>query len=182
MKEEKVGLTPTNWILSIIGIILLSCVIILPPVFRTVFKEEEKEEEKPAPIYTTTCYKNGILGESFTDNITLTFKHQNSKISEVSKKTIRTYTDPILYQEVKTDYGRLVTAFINVNGYDYSANPNDDNSEFTINELYDLNTFRTTMIVIEGDTEPTEVKSSYQLNDSITLIKQELTNDGYTCE
>ena len=109
-------------------------------------------------------------------------KHQDLKISEVSKETLRTYIDPLLYQEVKTSYGRLVTAFININGYDYSANPNDDNSQFTINELYDLNTFRTTMIVIEGDVEPTEVKSPYQLNDSITSIKQELINDAYTCE
>ena len=41
MKENN-GLTPLNWVLSIAGILVLSCLVILPPVFKIAFKEKEK--------------------------------------------------------------------------------------------------------------------------------------------
>lgn len=39
-EEQKVGLSTMNWILCILGIVFFSSFIILPPIFRVVFKEE----------------------------------------------------------------------------------------------------------------------------------------------
>lgn len=45
--EQKVGLSKVNWVLSILGILFFSMFIILPPIFRAVFKEEEPDFEPP---------------------------------------------------------------------------------------------------------------------------------------
>ena len=130
MKKEKIGLTTTNWILSILGIILFSCFIILPPVFRVVFKEEAKtpEEETVYPNITTICYKDKISGIEYIDNEKISFQHQNSKIKQITKEISRKYNDPLIYQQKKQSYGVLVTAFSIISGYSYSITPNDNDA------------------------------------------------------
>lgn len=184
MKQGKIGLTTTNWILSIIGILLLSLLIILPPVFRVVFKEEEKnnkEEKITYPTLTTTCYKENLETTTSIDTETYIFQHQNNEIKFYTKSTTKNYNDPTNYETSKQDYGRLVTAYSVLNGYTYSVNPNDENLSLIIQENYDLEIFKSTMIVIPDTTEPTEVSSTYPLNALITSIEDELTADGYLC-
>lgn len=184
MKKQKIGLTTTNWILSILGILLLSCLIILPPVFRVVFKEEPQkvpEPEPDIPTIITTCQKENIMELEYVDNEKLIFYHQNDKIKTFNKETNRIFNDPLIYQQNKQSYGVLVTAFSMISGYDYSATPNDNDSTINIIETYDLNHFAPTMIVIPGDTEPTSIKSDYELNESIVNIKENLTANGYLC-
>ena len=41
--DDKKGLSIVEWLFSIIGIIFFLCLIILPPVFRVVFKEKPQE-------------------------------------------------------------------------------------------------------------------------------------------
>ena len=183
MKEQKVGLTTKNWILSILGILLLLCVIVLPPVFRIFFEEEEvlPEPDLGEPIVTTICSKDGLENVDYVDGEILTFEHQNLKVKQFTKKTNRIYNDPLVYQQNKQSYGVLVTAFSIITGYDYSATPNDDMSSINIIESYDLNNFKDTTVVIPGDTESTSISSSYQLDSSITTIKEELVANGYVC-
>lgn len=183
MKKEKIGLTTTNWILSILGIILFSCFIILPPVFRVVFKEEAKtpEEETVYPNITTICYKDKISGIEYIDNEKISFQHQNSKIKQITKEISRKYNDPLIYQQKKQSYGVLVTAFSIISGYSYSITPNDNDANIQIIETYDLTYFTPTMIVVPGDTEPTSIKSDYELDESIINIKEKLTASGYYC-
>ena len=59
MKKKKSGLTATNWVLSILGILVLSCFVILPPVFRVFLKEEEAPAQKKI-VAMTTCRKEQI--------------------------------------------------------------------------------------------------------------------------
>ena len=40
MKNEKIGITPMDWALSIAGILVLLCFIVLPPVFRVALKDK----------------------------------------------------------------------------------------------------------------------------------------------
>lgn len=184
MKEQKTGLTTTNWILSILGIILLTCVIILPPVFRTFLKEEVVEETPnlDLPIISTICYKEKISGTNYEDNITFVFSHQDKKLKEFSKKTDRTYLDPLVYQDEKQNYGKLVTAFSIIEGFDYTATPDDNNSQVIIRENYDLKNFKATVIVVPGDTDTTEISSTYLYDDSINTVLSSLKSDGYVCE
>lgn len=183
MKQEKVGLTTMNYILSIGGILLLSLVIILPPVFRIVFKEEivKSEEKEEYLILTTTCSKENIVTNNTNENENYIFQHVNNKIKSYTKITQKTYLDPSTYEVDKQDFGRLVTAFSILNGYSYTVVPNDEDNHLTIKENYDLEIFTPTMIVIPNDTEPTAVSSEYSLNQSIDEIKIELSTNGYLC-
>lgn len=183
MKEQKVGLTTTNWILSILGILVLSCFIILPPVFRNFLKEEVVEEppKEEVIVGTTVCQNQSIPATDYTDNVTLTFTYENQKIKGVIKNTVRTYSDSLVYQERKLTYGKLVTAFSIISGYEYSATPEDDTSSVLINEEYDLANFKPTTIVVPGDENPTAITTDYQLNDDISKVKEYLISNGYTC-
>lgn len=182
MKNKKVGLTIKNWILSILGILLLLCVIVLPPVFRMFFEEKVlPTPDLDVPIVTTTCSKEGLEDVDYIDSEILTFEHQNLKIKQISKNTNRVYKDPLIYQQNVQSYGILVTAFSIIAGYKYSATPNDQNSSIGIIEVYDLTNFKATMIAIPGTDEVTSIESEYQLDQSITTIKEELIAKGYAC-
>lgn len=183
MKERKVGLTTTNWVLSILGILVLSSIIILPPILRAYMQEEAVEEppKEEIRIGNTICQNESLINVNYVDNVTLLFTHQNEKIQSFTRDTIRTYTDPLIYQEEKSIYGKYVTAFSIISGYEYRATPNDDSSSVRIGEKYDLTTFRPTTITIPGDENPTAITTDYDFNTDITTIKDYLTKNGYTC-
>lgn len=182
MKKEKIGLTPINWILSVLGIILLSCIIILPPVFRVVFKEEEIIElPEEAIIEELTCTKNNIILNGYTAEVTYNFNYYKDQIQTYSKKTTSTYTDYVLYDTDKQTYGRYTGAFNILSGYEYLMEPDDVNYILTVSEDYDLAIFKNVVITIPGDTEETKVTSIYTMSDSMTQVKNNLINDGYIC-
>ena len=183
MKKEKIGLTPINCFLSILGIILLSCVIILPPVFRVVFKEEEIIElPEEAIVEELTCVKDKIKEEGYTNDITYSFSFYNDQIHEYTKKTVSTYTDYVLYDTDKQAYGRYAGAFSILSGYDYLMEPDDVRYVLTVTEDYDLSIFKNTTITIPGDTEETKVTSMYNITDSMNQVKTTLTKSGYNCK
>lgn len=211
MKNQKVGLTAKNWMLSILGIIVFSLVIILPPVFRVVFKEEvvtPPTNEPALPITTTTCYLENIIREdntesmieednteniteednteniiekNYTESETLVFEHRGTSIEQYTRRTEKKYTDPTIYDEERQNYGSLVPVFSILSGYRYSVTPNDSLFLLTITEIYDLTSFENSTFIIPGDSEATTVTSEYQLHDSITKIQEELTTNGYVC-
>lgn len=183
MKEKKIGLTVTNWILSILGVLVLSSFIILPPVFR-IYMKEEVEEEPPREeikIGTTTCQNEHLVNVGYVDSQTLVFTHHNQKIQSFNRDTVRIYEDPLVYQEQKSMYGKYVTAFGILAGYEYGATPNDDTVSVKIHEKYDLSIFKSTTITIPGDEKPTAITTDYDLNANIVTIKDYLTTNGYTC-
>lgn len=184
MKEQKVGLTTTNWILSILGIIILSCLIILPPVFRVYFKEEVivKQEEEEIMVGVIACQNENISSTDYNDSVTLTFNYEDQKIKSYTKNTVRTYIDPLVYQEEKAFYGKLVTAFSVISGYNYNVTPQDDTSSFSIIEDYNLADFQPTTILVPGDENPTAITTSFQLNDDISVVKEYLASNGYSCQ
>lgn len=184
MNEQKVGLTTINWVLSILGILVLSCFIILPPVFRSFMKAEEIIEEPPkveVKSGTTICQNDNINAVGYNDSVMLSFFHQDYKIKSFTKNTLRTYYDPLVYQIDKLDYGKYVTAFSIIAGYEYSATPNDDMSSISISEVYNLTNFKPTTIVIPGDENPIAITTDYRLDDNISNVKEYLTATGFIC-
>lgn len=183
MKEEKIGLTTTNWILSILGILLLSSLIILPPIFRVVFKEEEKQEIKDEIIIEKiTCEKKNIISATYREDINLVFYYYKDRIRTYSKSASRTYNDYILYESDKQKFGRYVTNFSLLTGYTYSIDPDDEMPAISISEEYDLGVFKSTTITIPGENEEVTVTTAYTNEDSMNKIKNDLINDGYTCK
>lgn len=180
--NKKVGITLKNWILSILGIIILSTFVILPPVFRLVFKDKPIEKpNKVYPMLTTTCVKNNINSSDNTNSITVTLNYRNSQLKNYSKVTEKVYEEPSDYEKFKKDYGRLVTSSKIIDGFDYKLDLNDDDSILLITEDYNLGTFVTTAVVLPGDSKSTPIESEYVFDQSITVIKQKLTTNGYVC-
>lgn len=74
-KEKKVGLTPLNWILCIIGILFFMSFIALPPMFRAFISDEENiggttpnnpsSTATPVVTKTTICTKTEIDSEEY---------------------------------------------------------------------------------------------------------------------
>lgn len=183
MKEEKTGLTVTNWILSIGGILILLCLIILPPLFRVLLPEEEAIPlpETKVVIGSTTCTNSNVEGIGYIDNVTLDFTHTDSKITNYTRSYLRTYQDQNEYQSMKYTYGQYVSEFNLLSGYTYSANFDDDTSSIQIQEIYDLSTFTPTTVKLPGDEQPTAVTTEFEYNDDINSIKTKLLSNGYTC-
>ncbi len=180
MRNQKVGLTTTNWILSILGIIILSCFVVLPPVFRIFLKEDEGPMNEDVSGITT-CHKEGIENVDTIDDEIISFSHRNRKLLNYQKITTRTYIDPMVYQALKPTYGQYTTSFNMITGYQYSIHLEDDHSSVQITERYDLSTFRPTTITVPGEENPTAITSTYQLNDDIDKWKEYLVTYGYVC-
>ena len=185
MKEEKVGLTVTNWLLSIGGIIVLLLLIILPPVFRTVFKEKEIVKEIVKEYITTgtlICQKDAIMNTDYKDNEALIIKYKNNDIESYTVRIERTYQDPNVYEIDKITYGRYTTAFNEINGYNYAATFNSDNSSVMIVSDYNMKEFLPTTVTIENIDEPVAITNHYLLGDNLETTNNNLTTNGYACE
>lgn len=185
MKKEKVkiGLTPLNWVLSIAGILLLSCLIILPPVFRVFIKEAKVVEEIPEQIIIEklTCSRKNYRVGSHVENDLLTFNYYKDKIRTYTRKREMSYQNLDQYELDKQSFGRLTSAYDILEGIKYSVNTDDTETKIVVSESYDLGVFKKTYIIIPGDTEETEVDSKYTLEDSVNAIKNDLEKNGYTC-
>ena len=121
MKNEvKVGLTGLDWALSIGGIILLLCVIILPPVFRATFKDDKKEEDVPKVVIEhLTCKKLNYMSEGAMNDSVYEFTYLNDHIRTYSIKKTMSYQALDTYDAAKQSFGRLNTAYSLLDGLEY---------------------------------------------------------------
>lgn len=192
--QEKVGMTLLNWILSILGIILLIILIAIPPIFRVVFEEEpvienkpsnEVEEIKPSEQnkiddtkYTKiTCIKQTTHTE-YIENTILILAHDNEQLKVLTEDITHTYLldskdSESMYTEEKLAC-KNKPEYDSITGFNYSCNTTNDSIETT--KKYDLNTFRNTT-----DQLISEVNPSFILNQNITEITTSLISEGYTC-
>ena len=182
-KEEKIGLTPLNWILSILGIMVLVALIVIPPVFRVVYKEEVVEEEIPEiPVLHLSCTKKNYVYEGAYNNDTYTLNAANDRLTTYTLKKEMTYDSLTKYDEQKQLLGRLNTAYSLINGLKYSVSANDSNMKITVVEEYNMGTFKPTSITIPGDENEIRVNAPYTTSESVKEIRFDLENDGYTCK
>ena len=186
MKEEKIGLSKVEIALSVIGIFLLSCLVILPPLFRVVLKEKKEviDEPKPIDIKVLTCTKLNYYSQDATvkENDTYTIKYYKDKVRTYSIKKERIYSDPLPYGEAKEAAGKQSTAYNLVEGIDFTVNPDDTGLKIVATENCDLSIFKPTTVTVPGDTDPTKVMSEYTTKDSVEEIKSNLESDGYVCK
>ncbi len=183
MKNEKIGITPIDWALSILGILVLVCLVVLPPVFRVAFKEKAKPVDPDQPVIEhMSCTKNNFAGKGYITNDTIDFTYIGNRITKYDRKIDMTFSDLTVYEQQKQDYGRAVTMYSFVNGVKYVVTPDDGNLKIKVDENFDLSVFQPTSITIPGDTEETQVTSEYSRNDTVSEIKADLTASGYSCK
>lgn len=182
--KEKIGLSKVEWILSIVGIVVLSCFVILPPAFRIFLKEEKVVEDIPKEIdiLTLTCTKKNYYSGVVRKNDTYTIKYYKDKVRTYNIKLESIYTDPVPYDEEKQKEGHLSTAYNLVEGISYTVNPNDANLKITTEEDCDLSVFKSTTVTLPGDSVETKINSVYTTKDSVEQIKRDLQSEGYVCE
>jgi len=194
-ENKKVGLTTLNWFLSISGIIILSLFIILPPVFRTVFKEEviiEENEpvEEKEPVQNNgiddtnylkvTCTKQNPLVD-YNETSQIILSHENNALRILTINSNRTYLNTKESESAYTDSKLLCSSnkdvLSSISGFNYNCDITDTNINETIK--YDL-------AVFEVNNLPTDklnlFSPNYTLNQDITVIQNLLINDGYTCQ
>ncbi len=184
MKKEKVGITPLDWALSIGGIAILACLIILPPVFRIVFKEEAKPIEDNQPVVEyMTCTKNNFVTDGHMTNDKIEFTYIGSRISKYNKTMEMTFNDVVSYEQTKEIYDKEAAKYSFIkNGATYVVNLNVDDLKITVKEDYNLGIFQNTEVTLPGEDTPSIIRSDYTREDSIKDIKMDLTASGYVCK
>ena len=182
MKENN-GLTPLNWVLSIAGILVLSCLVILPPVFKIAFKEKEKTSDDPKVVVQhMTCVKNHYPVEKHFESDTIKFTYVANKINKYSYVKEIVFDDTESFDKYKEEYGKLSTAYSLIKtGIEHKLNIDNSTLKIVSSEEFNLGSFQPTSVTIPGDNEPTKVDSEYTREDSVSDIKTELINSGYSC-
>lgn len=195
-ENKKIGLTTLNWILSIGGIVLLSLFIILPPVFRGVFKEEvvigEKEPAKEeVPVQNNgiddssyskiTCVRQKIQAD-YGENNEVILAHENNllrvyTISSNSTYSLNTKENESLFTDSNLACTNNKQSLTNIVGFYYNCGVIDNSVNETVK--YDLSIFEVSHL-------PTDKVNlftpSYTFNQDVTVVMNLLINDGYACQ
>ena len=183
MENEKIGLNKTEIILCIAGIVVLTCLIVLPPVFRVAFKEKKVVEDIPDEIQieTLTCTKNNYYSDGVKMNSAYVIKHYKDRVRTYNIKHESTFDDPSPYDEQKQAEGKVSTAYNMVEGISYTVVPNDKDLKISVEEDCDLSKFKSMTVTLPGDTVETKINSKYTNKESVKEIKLDLESEGYSC-
>lgn len=166
-EEQKVGLSTMNWVLSILGIMFFSSFIILPPIFRLVFKEEEilppiveqversfscsREEEGEEGV---NSYQYSVQGVNDSLNV-VAYTEKNSQI--------------LSFGEGISECDTLNSIYSNSQGMYYLCQEADQNKQVDV---------RITVSIYQGSV-PTFILS-YQ-NETFTTYRDKLIQSGFAC-
>lgn len=198
--NKKVGLSKLEWILSIFGIILLVLLIVLPPVFRVVFEEENPVDTKPKPeekdnqikkeaeiddsaYNKVTCIKQ-VPNASYVEVSSIILSTDNGLLKVYTESMVNTYylnskDSDSLYTEAKLECTNVSDSFYQVKGLNYSCSSSEDSVSFT--KKYDLARFTPTTVTNKVNNS-ISFNSSYVLDQNVEEIKNLLVTDGYTCQ
>lgn len=183
-KKEKIGLTPVSLVLSIIGILVFASFIILPPLFRVVFKEEVVEPPQPEKIVIETmeCTRNSYAVGNHNESNVVTLTYAKDSLRTYKKRTEQIYKDTVTYEKEKKSQGILTTAYSLLNGVTYDVSPKDSEAKLIIEEDYDLGIFKAEKVTLPDSEEVVEIKEVYKLGDSVTGVVSKLSQEGYNCK
>lgn len=164
-KEPKVGLSVLEWIICIVGIIVLSSFIVLPPVFRTFVKE--KEEEPPVVItpIQTSCSKT-VESESITMEYVYFLDGSGENLNMISYTSTGTYANIPLEAEGTCNVNNL--NYQNIEGLYYNCR---------ISENKVITESRVTFPNYQGETLPFMINFKREYS----LIISNLTQNGFAC-
>ncbi len=186
MKDSKLGkdLSAMEWFLSIIGIIFLTTLIVLPPVFRVVFKEKVDPESMvdELKIQTLICNKNNYYAEGSRNDDQITITYYKDKVRTYEIKSQKLFDDLTAYDNEKQSLGLLSTAYGLVDSIELSVTPNDIDLRLTSTEKCVPGNFKSTVVNLPETEQEFKVNAKYTTSDSAKQIKIDLEEDGYKCK
>lgn len=208
MKDQKDQTKPLSikeWIFCIIGIVLLTSFMVLPPLFRIVFAEDEftptltptppsldeegKEPETVNPIDLSKydqviCVSN--IEEIGDSKITQIFAHQDKKLKVYVEKTERTFSqskEEFDLEESKEGSCSLPPKeYLNVSGFEYQCGASNSLSETLVvmENRFDLKRFSDTTVTIGEEIRVLSVP--YYLDQDVDAIQSNLEAQNYSCQ
>lgn len=184
MKKEIKDLSATEWLLSIIGITFLLTLIVLPPVFRVVYKEEVNPESlvDELDIKTLVCNKNNYYSEGSKNNDSITITYYKDKVRTYEIRTQKLFDDITAYANEKQSLGLLSTAYGLVNSIELSVTPDDTDLKIIATEKCTPGNFKSTVVNLPDTEQEFKINSKYTTADSVKQIKADLEDDGYSCK
>ncbi|MCI8588603.1 MAG: hypothetical protein HFG40_03020 [Bacilli bacterium] len=202
-KGQKTPLSVKEWTFSIVGIIFLTSLMVLPPLFRIFFAEDEftptltpppisNEDKKPEPSSgpidmskydQMICIKDS---EGTGDpKITRTFAYQNNELKVYVETTERRFSqekEVFDIEEGKEGSCSLPPKeYLKVPGFEYQCQASNSLSETLIHmeNKFDLKNFSDTTITVGEEVRVISV--SYYLDQNVDAIKNNLEAQNYSC-
>lgn len=200
---NKLKITTGQWVLCILGIIILTLIAVLPPVLRILIPKDEYIEsnvnQTPSPSTTITASPNptdeikqtGVLVCSkresdttgYTNNIEKSIQYSDNKVHTVINSYIENYvvagsTNQEARDMKKSSCEKTSTTYMGIIGYTKVCTV-DNETQFTTNEIFDLNSFKDIDLQTPNGIE--KIMSSIKLNDDIKEIKKTLEESSYIC-
>ena len=184
MNKETKDLSMMEWMLSLVGILFLLSVIVLPPVFRVVFKEKVDPESiiNEMEIKTLVCTKDNYYSEGSKNDDMITITYYNDKPRNYSIRTIKQFDDLTAYDSEKQSLGLLSSAYEQVDGIELSLTPNDIDLKLTSIEKCIPGNLKSTVVTIGEEQQEFKVNAKYTTSDSAKQIKIDLEEEGYKCK
>ena len=181
-KEKKKYLSTLEWILSISGIALLTILIVLPPLFRVVFKESKPDDfVDELDIKTLVCTKNHYYSENSYNNDNIRISYYKDKVRTYNVRQEKKYSTIEEYDNFKQKAGLLSNAYDQVDGISFRVNTLDADLEVITTEYCDLTVFKSTIVTLPDNNEDYKINAVYTAKDSVAEIQADLETDGYIC-
>lgn len=206
-KKEKKALSAKEWIFCIIGILSFTSLMVLPPVFRIVFAEDDHFVPNPLPTPTEEnsdnkepnskptapindeklkkmiCTKKDLSEEDSKDEVQFIFAHEEGELKIYTEMITKQYDiSQVDQSELFSNDKKICEAppkeYLTIPGFNYACTPLPDAIQTT--RKFDLENFSDTTIIVNKETEIVSVP--YFFNQSISIIKVNLENQNYVCE
>lgn len=199
---NNLKITTGQWIMCISGIIILTLIAALPPVLRILVPKEETitpnvppVEPSPSALPTPepdkpldatgalTCTKKESDTTGYTNQISRSIQYSDNRVHTV----INSYTENYIVSGTTNKDARdakkvlcesTASSYIGVTGYTKTCTE-DNETQFTTNEVFDLNTFQERDVETPAGTEI--LSSDIKLDENIDDVKKRLEESGYTC-
>jgi len=200
---NKLKITTGQWILCILGIVILTLIAVLPPVLRILIPKDEYIEgnvnptPSPSPTITSSpsptgeikqtgvlvCSKRESDTTGYTNNIEKSIQYSDNKVHTVINSYIENYvvagsTNQEARDMKKASCEKTPTTYMGIAGYTKVCTV-DNETQFTTNEIFDLNSFKDIDLQTPNGIE--KIMSSIKLNDDINEVKKTLEESAYVC-
>jgi len=203
--KQKSPLSIKEWIFCISGLLILTLLVTLPPVFRIVFADDKERENMPVttPVPTMdlqankkvtepiddsklekiVCTKTEAPENSYQETITLTLSYEEGELKVYSDTNKKTYDISLedqrtSFEEEKLTCDEIPKPYLTIPGFNYNCVSTENSIEIT--EKFDLATFKEKKVTA-GEKEVV-FSAPYYPKQNVRLIRRELEKAGYVCD